>query len=382
MKKLAIILALFFVSTQAWALIGVPCDPEKDFSEVYLVRNWQKLPHKNQEETPERVAQVNAKRLKNVKWTYKPEPNTPIYGCLSYGASAMADWWAIELNRPLGKYRSFNNGEIEQGFDPRKLEIRYRKRGKWNKLHYTMLSKCPVTEWSVPIRPKGYARLLVDQKEEELTDPVEGTIYKYRKNDYPMEGQWKAVVSKHWLSKKNDRKLVKAIHDHGPLYIQFEILDKLWAMGTHAVICIGYGKLKNGRIAYICHDSFGNFPSDYEQDARGAPAYRYVLAEEIDEAIVFPHYPTAKAYRFMGGIAVKFYNRGGRPIKVRRAYCLDPETGKAKKMQSLGENMAMSLPFPVRQQEVKVYVEADYYMKTNGKGYWMKLRINNAQLKP
>jgi hypothetical protein len=107
-----------------------------------------------------------------------------------------------------------------------------------------------------------------------------------------------------------------------------------------------------------------------------------VLAEEIDEAIVFPHYPTAKAYRFMGGIAVKFYNRGGRPIKVRRAYCLDPETGKAKKMQSLGENMAMSLPFPVRQQEVKVYVEADYYMKTNGKGYWMKLRINNAQLKP
>lgn len=383
MKKITLVLALLvFAASQAWALIGVPCDPEKDFVEVYLVRNWQKLPHKNQEETPERVAQVNAKKLKDAKWTYKPEPNTPIYGCLSYGASSMADWWAIELNRPLGEYKSFNNGKSEAGYDPRKLEIRYRKRGKWNKLHYLMMTKCPITNWSVPIRPTGYARILVDTSEESLPDPVEGITYKYSKNDYPMEGQWKAVVSKHWLSKKNDKKLVKAIHDHGPLYIQFEMLDKLWAMGTHAVICIGYGKLKDGRIAYICHDSFGNFPSSYKQDAKGAPAYRYVLAEEIDEAIVFPHSPSAKAFRFMNGIAVKFYNRGGRPIKVRRAYFVDPKTGKTTKMETLGENMVMTTPFPANVQEVKAYVEADHYMKTDGKGYWLKMRINNSQAQP
>ncbi|GAB4275760.1 MAG: hypothetical protein Kow0029_17120 [Candidatus Rifleibacteriota bacterium] len=381
MKKGILILAMIFLATQAWALIGVPCDPEKDFSEVYLIRGWQKVPHKNQEETPERVAEVNAKHLKGVKWKYRPEPNTPIYGCLSYGASAIADWWAIELGRPLGEYRSFNNGRMEKGFDPRKLEVRYRKRGKWNKIHYWMVSKCPVTNWSVPIRPKGYARILVDDEEENITDPVEGTVYKYRKNDYPMEGQWKAVVSKHWLSKKNDRKLIKAIHDFGPLYIQFEIPGKVWAMGTHAVMVIGYGKLSDGRIAYICHDSFGNFPKDYVQDAKGAPAYRYVLAEEIDEAIVFPHFPTAKAYRFMNGIAVKFYNRGGRPIKVRRAFYVDPVTGKTVPMENIGENMAVSLQFPANVQEVKVYVEAEYYMKSNGKGHWMKVRINNSQAK-
>jgi hypothetical protein len=377
MKKILLLVSLILLSSQCWALVGVPCDPVKDFEKVYLIRNWQKMPHKNQEETLARVNEVNAKLPEDEEWTYNPEPNMPIYGCLSYGAAGMADWWAIELNRSLGRYRSFNNGRMERGYDPRKLELRYRKKGKWNKLHYTCLSSCPITGWSVPIRPKGYARLLVEDDSDQIMDPIEGTVYKYNKNDYPMEGRWEAVVSKHWF-REDDKKLMRAIRNHGPLLIQFEIPKQKFLMGTHSVVVIGYGKLKNGRIAYICHDSFGDFPADYEQDAAGAPAYRYVLAEEIDEAIVFPHTPTAKAYRIMSGIIVKFYNRGGRPIHVRRAFLWNGR--EAVKMNKIGGHMAMHMPFATDQHLVYIYVEADYYMNTNNKGYWLKVRINNKRM--
>jgi hypothetical protein len=151
-------------------------------------------------------------------------------------------------------------------------------------------------------------------------------------------------------------------------------------MGTHAVVVVGYGKLKNGRIAYICHDSFGDFPKNYEQDAHGAPAYRYVLAEEIDEAIVFPHKPAAKAFRFMNGLAVKVFNRAGRPVPLRRAFYFDPASKKVVQLQKTDLNTAITLNFPRNQYEVQVYVEAEYYMSSEGKGYWMKMRINNKDV--
>ncbi len=364
------VLFAFAVSSGAWALVGTPCDPEKDFKKVFMIRNWKKLPHKNQEETKERVDQFN-KEFPQEKWEYKPEPNTPIYSCLSHAASSMADWWAIEMGRKLPTYRSFNNGQIETGFNPRKLEVRYRKNGKWNKIRYLMLSTCPITGWKVPIRPKGYSRILVSDKEETIFDPLTKSEFKYSKNDYPMEGKWKAVVSKHWFGKKNDAKLVKAIRDHGPLYIQFEMPTQKYLMGTHAVVVVGIGELENGQVAYICHDSFGNFPKDHEQDAAGAPAYRYCVADEIDEAIVFPHTPVAKAYPMMGGVTVKIMNQGGQPVTPRRVFCIN-KAGKAVKMQMIGSNVAFTNDIKIDGAHTMIYVEADYYMKEDGKGHWLK----------
>ncbi|MGM0598832.1 MAG: hypothetical protein ACQETH_03335, partial [Candidatus Rifleibacteriota bacterium] len=69
MKKILLLVSLILLSSQCWALVGVPCDPVEDFEKVYLIRNWQKMPHKNQEETLARVNEVNAKLPKDEEWT-------------------------------------------------------------------------------------------------------------------------------------------------------------------------------------------------------------------------------------------------------------------------------------------------------------------------
>lgn len=332
------------------------------------------MPHENQEESKARVEEVNKKNIEGLHWKYRPEPNTPIYGCLSYGAAGMANWWALELGKKLPTYKSFDNGRMEVGYNPRKLELMYRKRAKWHKIKYLMITKCPVTKWLVPVRPKGYARIITDKKiKDRIVDPVDGITYTYKPSDYPTENSWKAVVSKHWWG-KNTKKLIKALHDFGPLYIQFEILTQKYLFGTHAVVCIGYGTLPNGKTAFICHDSFGNFPKDYKQDEFGAPAYRYVLADEIDEAIVFPHTPVVKAYKMFENIIIKVFNKGGKPIPVRRVFYVNNE-GKPQKLALIGKNVGMATSARVRNGKVTVYVEADYYMNSKGKGRWFNVSV-------
>jgi len=360
--------------SSSWALIGTPCDPEKDFKKVYLIRNWKQMPHENQEESKARVEEVNKKNIKGLHWKYRPEPNTPIYACLSYGVAGMANWWALELGKKLPKYKSFDNGRIEVGYNPRKLELMYRKRAKWHRIKYLMITRCPVTKWLVPVRPKGYARIITDKKiKGTIVDPVDGITYTYKPSDYPTENSWKAVVSKHWWG-KNDAKLIKALHDFGPLYIQFEILTQKYLFGTHAVVCIGYGTLPNGKTAFICHDSFGNFPKNYKQDEFGAPAYRYVLADGIDEAIVFPHTPVVKASKMSKNIIIKVFNKGGKSIPVRRVFYVNND-GRPQRLALIGKNVGMATNAQIKNGKVAVYVEADYYMNSKGKGHWLKVPV-------
>ncbi|HEY9072163.1 MAG TPA: hypothetical protein VIV61_18025 [Candidatus Ozemobacteraceae bacterium] len=378
LKTAAILgLCVFWPVSAALALIGTPCDPETDFKDVYLIRNWQKLPHKNQEETKERCDEVNARAGKEF-WKYNPTPNCPLYACLSYGASSIADWWAIEQGWKLGEYKSYANGRIEQGFNPRKLEVRYRARSKWNPLHYFMVplksERDPVTGEMVPIRPSGYARLLVDGKAETLTEGTDGLTFAYKAGDYPMEGEWLSIVSKNWNRDAVEKKLMKALHDQGPLLVQYEIPKKHYLMGTHAPVVIGHGTLPDGTIAFICHDSFGDFPKSHVQDYRGAPAYRYVRADEIDEAIAFPHKPVVKASLRGEMVLVRIMNAGGVLIPVRRvAYATQGGTVMNLEMDGLSGGFAPASA--VENGYLKLYIEADYYMAKNGKGYWLKVPV-------
>lgn len=380
LKRFSFTLAFAFLASSLWALIGTPCDPEKDFTNTYFVAHWKQLPHKNQEETQARCQQVNT-ILGKEAWKYDPTPNTPLYACLSYGASTMADWWAQELGWKLGTYRSYAHNRTETGFNPRKLELRYRKMSKSHPIQFAMTGfrkgdRDPITDEWVPIRPKGYARLLTNTDEETLTCPIDKTVFKYAANDYPMDGKWLAVVSKNWNKDKAEGALKKALRDYGPLYIQYEIPNKHFLFGTHAPVVIGYGTLPDGKTAFICHDSFGNHPKTYKQDGEGAAAYRYVSADEIDEAIVFPHRPFGKAFTMMGGVGVKFVNRGGKPIRIRRAFYLSLG-GKAVPMDVSASDMAWAPKEALRAGKIVVYIEADYYMGTDGKGHWISLTVLN-----
>ena len=363
-------LALCFLASTAWALIGTPCDPETDFTDVTLIDHWKQLPHKNQEESKERVDAVNA-RLGRPAWKYDPTPNHSVYECLSYGASTIADWWAVEYGWKPGTYSSYSHGRAESGFNPRKLELRYRHRFKTNPINYAMVGikpedRCPVTgEW-VPITPGGFARLLVENDKESLVDPVDGVTFTYAGTDYPLEGKWVSVIGKNWNKKNAERKLIQAVRDFGPLYVQFEMPGKHFLFGTHGPVVIGYGKAPNGKTAFIVHDSYGDFPKDHQQDKDGANAYRYVVAEEIDEAFAFPHRPVVCAVRATNGVVVKITNRAGKPLRVRRASVIDP-AGKEQEID-VGGRSAYVLPASMaRESTLTFHVEADYYMDEDGK---------------
>lgn len=361
--------------SSAWALIGTPCDPENDFSDTFLIRNWKKIPHVNQEESEQRVKEINAKNIDNLHWTYKPKANTPIYTCLTYAAAAIANWWSIEFGQKLPEYKSFNNGRMEKGYNPRKFELMYKKRSKWHKIRYLMVSKCPITGWKVPIRPKGFSRILTDKSiNDTIIDPIDDITYSYKSTDYPMEKKWLAVVSHHWKGAKNAPKLKKALRNFGPLFVQFEILKKKYSLGTHAVVCIGYGTLPNGKTAFICHDSFGKNPKEYKQDAFGAPSYRYVFADELDEAIAFPHTPVVKASMKANKLQVSIFNKGGKPVASRRIFYIN-RSGKVAKMKIIGRNKAIAIDAKIVKGKAKVYVEADYYMSNKGKGRWFNIPV-------
>lgn len=382
MRRRVVFLLLIwcFVTSSGLALIGVPCDPEKDFPDVYLLDHWKILPHKNQEESKERCDEVNA-RLGKAAWKYDPNPNKSVYECLSYGASTVADWWAQEMGWKLDSYKSYAHGKREFGFNPRKLELRYRHRTKSNPLHFAMVGlkagdRCPVTGDWVPIRPSGFARLLTDRDADSLPDPVDGVRFEYKGTDYPMEGEWFSIVTKNWNKNGVEEKLIKALKDLGPLYVQYERPGQHFFIGTHAPVVIGSGKLADGKVVFICHDSYGNFPKTHPQDKDGANAYRYVLADEIDEAIVFPHRPVVRATRSGAGAIVRFTNRAGRPLKVRLARYMDG-SGKDQEMD-LSANASFLVPAGgVKDKTVTIYVEADYYMKENGRGHVLIVPVTN-----
>jgi hypothetical protein len=379
MRKLFVLVLglVTLLSGNAWALIGTPCDPETDFIETFLVKDWDKLPHKNQEESESRVAAVNARNC-GITWTYRPEPNTPLYICLSYGAATMADWWALQYGVKLPTYRSYAHGGIEHGYNPRKLELRYRKRGKLNLITYAMTrlsDRDPITKEPVPIRPKGFARLLVDKGEETLLDPVDRVNFSYKATDYPMENEWFCVVTKNWNRDAAEENLMKALKDFGPLYVQFEMPGKHFLFGTHAPVVVGWGRLPGGKVVFICHDSFGNFPKEHVQDARGAAAYRYVSADEIDEAIVFPHTPKVRVLKGSKGTYLWFHNRTGRSLAVRKVYL---KTGLWQgKWLPLARTDIAFIPLSQKlDDEIQVYVEADYYMAKDNKGHWLKVKTS------
>ncbi|MFZ2955741.1 MAG: hypothetical protein WA705_02445 [Candidatus Ozemobacteraceae bacterium] len=367
-RTIAFLICLCFLATSAWALIGTPCDPDKDFTDLYLIDHWKVLPHKNQEESKERVDQVNTK-LGRPAWKYDPTPNKSVYECLSYGASTVADWWAAEYGWKPESYTSYTHGGKETGFNPRKLELRYRHRSKMNPLQYPLVGikaddRCPVTgEW-VPITPAGFARLLVESDPDSLVDPIDGVTFTYAGGNYPFEGKWVSIIGKNWNKKNAEQKLIQAIRDFGPLYIQFEMPNKHFLFGTHGPVVIGYGKVSTSTV-FIVHDSYGDFPKEHKQDDKGANAYRYIVADEIDEAFGFPHRPVVRAVRSPKGIQVSIMNLSGKPLHVRRIRWIDA-AGKEQEMDMSSRSSYLAPASAVKEKTITVSVEADYYMDEDG----------------
>ncbi|MFA6317236.1 MAG: hypothetical protein WC943_07450 [Elusimicrobiota bacterium] len=383
--------------------LNLPAVPEQLRS---MVDGFQRLFHKNQEETRERVDRMNVLiRAKNAgrargkipEWTYDGRPNEPPWVCLSQSAGTVHDWWAMQLGRPVGSHGSHVHGGAEEGLDPRMLELKYLERARTGDAEYFLLPKWieedPVRHEPIPQQPRGYAEILI-QDGWEVKDPITDEVRRWEPGASAMEGQFKELFVGSLLSPRTPdtyaRVLAEGIEKWGIAYVQLEDTKRPRLTGAHTVAVVGYFCMEGadrlvpcsanksdedwGRTAYFAvHDSFGDFAADKVRDASGGSAYRAVRISSIDQAIVFPHgLLVASRAEGPGAWRVTVTNKGGRPVQVGTFKAQAAGTDLPVEPLQDGSLLVRS----AAPGEARVYVEARHYFEADGKGRTFRLALS------
>ncbi len=376
----------------------------------HTIPGFERLFHKNQEETKEWVDKVNTLiRSKNAgriikipEWTYDGRRNEPPFSCLSDAAGTVNDWWALQLGRTLPVYESANNGATEVGTDPRMLELKYRQRAKLGIPHYFLIPKFiekdPVRNTSSPYQPLGYANPLLEPKPYKVQDPATDKVYQYTPDMSAMEGQYLQLFTNNVLRPRTPDKYARVLADGidkwGIAYVQLEQTKMPRMGGAHAVAAVGYfcmqadGRLFDcssnrsdedwGRTGhFILDDSFGDFPATKNQDASGGPAYRAARIASIDQAIVFPH-SLAVSARPAAGLTgtwqLDIKNKGGQAVQTMSVKVL---SGNASILAP--GIIATNGKFHVIGHpglEIALQIEAKHYFGIDGKGRTFLIRLD------
>jgi hypothetical protein len=370
-----------------------------------MISGFDRLPFKNQEETKERVDEVNRKirehnrgRLfgKIDEWTYDDRPNEPIWNCLSHAAASANDWWSQQLGRELPEHFNISRGTTDKGLDPYLLELRYFERaydvddedGDFV-VPPKFIQKDPVRNTGFPYEPRGYAKLLTEGEPYDVKDPISGKIYKFRPEMSAMEGEWKQLFTNSIFRDKTPlkyaKKLAKGLDKWGVAYVQLEHTEHARWPGAHAVAVVGYFCMKPGERLihcsenktdedwgkntwFIAHDSFGKFPASQARTAHSGSAYRAVRVTSIDQAIVFPHglRVTLSPRPGVPGVwNVGVTNTGGKPVDVLRVKAL---VGKDVEVPVGVDAGGVRTIEGVTGASLRVYVEAKHYYAKNGRG--------------
>lgn len=358
----------------------IACDPETDFAEVFLIKNWKKLPHKNQEESQSRVDEVNS-IIKKGKWKYRRL--VPVLACLSLAASTAADWWAIEYGWAQESYDNFYNGHQENGFNPRELEALYMHRSKGNWLKYPIV---PIPDLvhrkPFPAANIGFARIFSNQKMQTLQDPILNYIsYSYSKNKYPFKRKWLRFKRKLKSNKRYTKELVSIIRSHGPMLAQVEYSKYIRSIfpGVHGVVIVGYGKPIDNpdETVFIIHDSYGDHPKDYGTQVEGGPSYKYIKAKYLQSVIVFPHRPEVDVKKVGENFSFFILNKAKKPLNVFKFAIWDAKTNKPVLLEASSDQRYVLNPNEFTKDSLgnlHIYIAAESYMKSPGKGFWFKFK--------
>jgi hypothetical protein len=376
----------------------------------HTVTGFDKLFHKNQEETKDWVDRTNAlirqrnqgRLFKMAEWKYDGRPNEPPFTCLSDAAGTVNDWWAQQLGRALPTHRSASHGGLTPGLSPRLLELKYIERvhsgaGANYAVVPKFIEKDPVRGISTPIQPLGYADLLIEPEPYTIEDPYTGEKYSWDPAMSAMEGQHKELFSGSIFQGRTPDKYAKVLAEGtekwGIAYVQTEQTERPRLMGAHTVAVVGYFCMEPGqkladcaanasekdwgeKTYFIVHDSFGDFPADKVRDASGATAYRAVRIESIDQAIVFPHSldVIVKPY---GGIAntwqVTALNKGGRPVDLVAVHARKKDGAPVLVVPGPDDTMLVSGAFG---DKVLLSIEARHYYEADGKARTFLLELS------
>ncbi|MBI4425315.1 MAG: hypothetical protein HY554_16415 [Elusimicrobia bacterium] len=363
------------------------------------IPGFERLFHKNQEETPEQVKRVNALiarrnrgRLfgKLPEWTYDGRPNEPVWTCLSHAAATANDWWSLQLGKPLPVHTSLSHGGVEVGLDPYLLELEYFRRGGRPDFAVppTRVERDPVRNTGFPYEPRGYARLLAEAEPYEVEDPLTGEKRAFRPEMSSMEGEWLELFTNSVLRERTPARHAKTLADGidrwGIAMVQLEHTDRPRLPGAHTVAVVGYFCMEPGerlidcaanrtgedwgRTAhFIAHDSYGDYPAWLPRTATTASAYRAVRIESIDQAIVFPHglRVTLTPRRGAPGVwDIGVANRGGRPVEVAALQA----SGAGKDRPVLTDAGGARYLEGRAGERLRLYVEAPHYHSRDGRG--------------
>jgi len=368
------------------------------------IDGFDQLFHKNQEETEAWVEHINGiirKRnegrwFKIPEWTYDGRPNEPVWTCLADSAGTVNDWWALQLGRELGEYRSATTGRTVRGLNTDMLEAEYRERAhdaEDNDPDFVIppkfVQKDPVRNTGFAYEPRGYAKLLVEDEPYEAKNYATGEEYRYDPSMSAMEGEYKQLFTNSIFRDRTPAKYAKVLADavekYGIVYTQLEHTDHPRWPGAHSVAVVGYFCMEGretlidcgrnhsaedwGRTTYfIVHDSFGGFPATRVRDADGASAYRAVRIFSVDQAIVFPHSLKVRAVpdpAVPGVWRIQAANKGGQPVQVLFARALEDED-VAVPVQTDSDGSLYIHAEPGT--ELRLYIEARHYYQADGNG--------------
>jgi hypothetical protein len=378
----------------------------------HTVNGFEKLFHKNQEETPEQIGKINQNIRKYnsgrtfgkiPEWTYDGRPNEPIWTCLSHAAATSNDWWSQELGREIGSHESLSHGGTEKGLDPRTLELEYFKRRNSEDPDYVVppafIQKDPIRNTGFPYEPRGFAKLLTEGDSFTSTDPATGKKHSFQAEDSSMEGEWKQLFTNSVLRDRTPAKYAKVLAEglkkYGIAYVQLEHTEHPRWPGAHAVVVVGYFCMEAqeelidcatnqtdedwGRTTYfIAHDTFGDFPASQARTGNSASTYRAVRITSIDQAIVFPHglrVVAAPAKGTPGIWTIQVLNKGGRPVEVLSLKALgESDIEVPVELNAQGQFQVSGNPG----DSLRIYVEARHYFSKDGRGRAFTLRLDAA----
>ncbi|MFH2202396.1 MAG: hypothetical protein ABIJ96_04735 [Elusimicrobiota bacterium] len=368
----------------------------------HTVRGFEKLFHKNQEETAQQVDRINEHIRRHNEgrtfgrideWTYDGRLNEPVWNCLSHGAATANDWWSHELGKPIPRHESITHGGTEEGLDPYLLELEYFRRAGSEDPDYVVPPKFvqedPVRHTGFPYEPRGYAKLLIEDEPYDVTDPITGKVYRYDPAMSAMEGEYKQLFTNSVFRDRTPAKyakvLARGIDRWGIAYVQLEHTDHPRWPGAHAVAAVGYFCMEAGeklircsanktdedwgRTTYfIAHDSFGDYPASQPRTAHTASAYRAVRITSIDQAIVFPHglrVTLAPRPGVPGVWNIQVANKGGKPVDVLAIKALGRGTIETPVLSDVDGSYYVE---GSAGDELRLYVEARHYFDKDGKG--------------
>lgn len=318
-EKVLLFLSIFIIySSFVFASDAYPVYKSDVENGTFLIPNWDEIPKKELRALDSWVLNVNNNLNPIENWNYYDHQGEEFYTwvdskltaskCLSYSAATVNDWFLLQRGIPLSTYNNFVNNRLENGTNPRELEIIYHQRkGNWsyNQLYYryalntikTLPYGDPVTYEKIPHDIKGYADIILNPPLgfTGISEPILGNSnfeYSVLPDEYLSDSASNNIRTYlKYIPVPNDENAVKrALKRYGPVYAQISSTQTFffttWKVPVHAVVIIGYGTYDGENVFWI-HDTYdeeyngSNIDTTYKALSMGA------FRASIREAIAF-----------------------------------------------------------------------------------------------